>query len=40
MGRLGRPEEAASAILFFASSMSSFITGETIDVTGGQARNV
>lgn len=40
LGRLGRPEEAANAILFFASSMSSYITGETIDVTGGQARNV
>tara|TARA_B100000686_G_scaffold345622_1_gene430575 strand:+ start:618 stop:1433 length:816 start_codon:yes stop_codon:yes gene_type:complete len=40
LGRLGRPEEAASAILFFASPQSSFITGETIEVAGGQLRNV
>lgn len=40
MGRLGTPAEAANAILFFASPMASYITGETIDVTGGQARNV
>jgi len=40
MGRLGTPAEAANAILFFASPMASYITGETIEVTGGQARNV
>tara|TARA_R110002072_G_scaffold10726_40_gene49752 strand:+ start:4052 stop:4864 length:813 start_codon:yes stop_codon:yes gene_type:complete len=40
LGRLGTPAEAANAILFFASTASSYITGETIDVTGGQARNV
>lgn len=40
LGRLGTPDEAANAILFFGSSASSYITGETIDVTGGQARNV
>lgn len=40
LGRLGKPEEAASAILFFGSSAASFITGETLDLTGGQARNV
>ena len=40
LGRLGKPSEAADAILFFSSPMASYITGETIDVTGGQARNV
>ncbi|MEC7463928.1 MAG: SDR family oxidoreductase, partial [Pseudomonadota bacterium] len=40
LGRLGTPTEAANAILFFASPMASYITGETIEVTGGQARNV
>lgn len=40
LGRLGTPAEAANAILFFGSSASSYITGETIDVSGGQARNV
>jgi NAD(P)-dependent dehydrogenase (short-subunit alcohol dehydrogenase family) len=40
LGRLGKPDEAASAILFFGSNAASFITGETLDLTGGQARNV
>lgn len=40
LGRLGQPAEAANAILFFGSSAASFITGETLDLTGGQARNV
>jgi NAD(P)-dependent dehydrogenase (short-subunit alcohol dehydrogenase family) len=40
LGRLGKPEEAANAILFFGSNAASFITGETLDLTGGQARNV
>lgn len=40
LGRLGTPAEAANAILFFGSPMSSYITGETIDVTGGQSRHV
>ena len=34
-GRLGRPEECAEVILFLASTRSSFITGETIEVNGG-----
>ena len=38
--RLGSPDEAANVILFFASSASSYITGETLEVTGGQSRNV
>lgn len=33
--RMGRPEEAASAVVFLASDSANFITGETIDVNGG-----
>ncbi|CUU54684.1 NAD(P)-dependent dehydrogenase, short-chain alcohol dehydrogenase family [Parafrankia irregularis] len=35
MGRRGRPEEQASAILFLLSELSSYITGQTILVDGG-----
>lgn len=35
LGRLGRPEEVASAIVFLLSEQSSFITGSTIAVDGG-----
>ena len=40
LGRMGKPEEAASAIFFLATSMSSFTTGSTIDVSGGLSRHV
>jgi NAD(P)-dependent dehydrogenase (short-subunit alcohol dehydrogenase family) len=36
MKRMGSPSEVASAALFLACSWSSYITGATIDVTGGQ----
>ncbi|MEV1132635.1 SDR family NAD(P)-dependent oxidoreductase [Rhodococcus coprophilus] len=35
MGRRGRPEEQAGAILFLLSELSSYITGQTILVDGG-----
>ena len=36
LNRIGMPEDIARAVLFFASDASSFITGESILVDGGQ----
>jgi 3-oxoacyl-[acyl-carrier protein] reductase len=33
--RVGKPEEAAAAIVFLASPLASYITGQTITVDGG-----
>ncbi len=35
LGRLGKPEEVARAVLFFASSDADYITGQTLSVNGG-----
>ncbi|MEW6264610.1 MAG: 3-oxoacyl-ACP reductase family protein [Thermodesulfobacteriota bacterium] len=35
LGRLGRPEDVAQAVLFLVSDEASFITGEILDVNGG-----
>jgi NAD(P)-dependent dehydrogenase (short-subunit alcohol dehydrogenase family) len=39
LGRLGRPEEAAYAMVFLASPLSSYTTGTFIDVSGGHSRH-
>jgi 3-oxoacyl-[acyl-carrier protein] reductase len=35
LGRCGRPEEVAHAVLFFATAEASYITGQTLPITGG-----
>jgi len=38
LGRVGRPEDVAGAVLFLASDDSSFVTGSEIFVDGGQGQ--
>ena len=35
MKRVGRPDEVASAVAYFASESAGFITGQTLSVSGG-----
>ncbi|WP_310452583.1 3-oxoacyl-ACP reductase FabG [Sulfuritalea sp.] len=35
LGRIGTPDEVANVCLFLASDMSSYVTGTTINVSGG-----
>jgi 3-oxoacyl-[acyl-carrier protein] reductase len=35
LGRLGTPEEAANAVLFFCSPLSDYVTGEVLICGGG-----
>jgi acetoacetyl-CoA reductase len=36
VGRMGKPEEIARAVLFLAADEAGFITGETLSLNGGQ----
>lgn len=40
LGRLGQPEEVASVVSFLASKDASFLTAETIQITGGQGLGI
>lgn len=40
LGRLGLPEEAARAILFLGSPGASYITGASLEVSGGVSRHI
>ncbi len=35
LGRIGKPEEAAGAVLFFCSPLSDYVTGEVLICSGG-----
>lgn len=37
LGRIGRPEEVAAAVLFLAGTASGFVTGQCLGVDGGAA---
>jgi 3-oxoacyl-[acyl-carrier protein] reductase len=35
MGRIGTPDDIARSVLFFASDMSKYVTGQVLGVDGG-----
>jgi len=35
LGRTAQPEDVVSVVLFLASPLSSYMTGQVINVTGG-----
>ncbi len=36
-GRVGKPEDIANGVLFFASDASSYVTGQTVHICGGKS---
>jgi NAD(P)-dependent dehydrogenase (short-subunit alcohol dehydrogenase family) len=40
LGRLGRPEEPARAIAFLGSPAASYVTGASLEVSGGVSRHI
>jgi NAD(P)-dependent dehydrogenase (short-subunit alcohol dehydrogenase family) len=39
LGRMGKPEDIAGPVLFLASGLSDYVTGQIIYVAGGQPLN-
>ena len=38
LGRLGKPEEVARSIVFLASPVAAYVTGATLEISGGVSR--
>jgi NAD(P)-dependent dehydrogenase (short-subunit alcohol dehydrogenase family) len=36
LGRIGKPDDIANAVLYLASDQAAFITGQVITVDGGK----